>query len=312
MEAAMHIPDGFLDAKTVVATGVLAAAGLGTAVRKMRFESAPRRVPVIGLSAAFIFAAQMLNFPVAGGTSGHLTGAVLAVVLIGPWAATVAIAAVLILQCFLFADGGVTALGANIFNMAVLAPAVGCVVYFPLRRLFSGTRGMLFSAAFAAWVSTVAASIACAGELAVSGAVAWKVAFPAMAGVHMLIGLGEAAITALVLAAVARLRPELMRDDAPAAGVVAAAVQGLVVALGLAIFVAPFACAWPDGLEKVAARLGFESAAVSARIVSAPMRDYAFPGFHRIGPSTAAAGAAGTLAAFVLSYLLARGLTKGK
>ena len=128
----------------------------------------------------------------------------------------------------------------------------------------------------------------------------------------MLIGLGEAAITALVLAAVARLRPELMRDDAPAAGVGAAAVQGLVVALGLAIFVAPFACAWPDGLEKVAARLGFESAAVSARIVSAPMRDYAFPRFHRIGPSTAAAGAAGTLAAFVLSYLLARGLTKGK
>jgi cobalt/nickel transport system permease protein len=308
----MHIPDGFLDAKTVVVTGVLAAAGLGTAIRKMRFESAPRRVPVIGLSSAFIFAVQMLNFPVAGGTSGHLIGVVLAVVLIGSWAATVAIASVLILQCFLFADGGVTALGANIFNMAVLAPAVGYAVYFPLRRLFSGTRGMLFAAAFAAWVSVVAASIACAGELAVSGTVAWKVAFPAMAGVHMLIGLGEAAITALVLAAVARLRPELMREEAPAAGYGAVAIQGLLVALGLAIFVAPFACAWPDGLERVAARLGLESAAASAWIVSPPMRDYAFPGLRRIGLSTAAAGAAGTLAAFGLSYLLARALTKRK
>ena len=304
----MHIPDGFLDAKTIAATGVLAAAGLGTAVHKMRLQSEPRRVPVTGLLAAFLFAAQMLNFPVAGGTSGHLIGAVLAVVLVGPWAATTAIAAVLILQCFLFADGGVTALGANVFNMAVLAPAVGCAVYSPLRRFISGTRGILFAAAFAAWVSVVAASVACAGELAASGTVAWKVAFPAMAGVHMLIGLGEAAITALVLATVARLRPELLKSDSPAKDYGAAALQGLLVALGLAIFIAPFACGWPDGLEKVAARLGFASA--EGPLLHAPLPQYSIPGIHWTGLSTALAGAAGTLAAFALSYFLSKALTR--
>jgi cobalt/nickel transport system permease protein len=300
-----------LDAKTILATSALAAGGVGAAVRKLRLDSSPRQVPIIGLSAAFIFAAQMLNFPVAGGTSGHLIGAVLALVLLGPWAATVAISSVLILQCFIFADGGVTSLGANMFNMAVLAPAVGYAVYTPLRRFSGGTRGMLFAAAFAAWVSTVAASIACAGELAASGTVAWKVAFPAMAGVHMLIGLGEAAITALVLSAVTASRPELMRTDAPATEYRAVAFQGVLVALGLAIFVAPFACAWPDGLEKVAARLGFGSAA-AAPLLRAPLPDYAVPGLHRVGLSTAAAGAVGTMAAFTLSYFLARTLARGR
>ena len=305
----MHIPDGFLDAKTIAATSILAAAGLGTAVHKMRLQTEPRRVPVVGLLAAFIFAAQMLNFPVAGGTSGHLIGAVLAVVLVGPWAATTAIAAVLILQCFLFADGGVTALGANVFNMAVLAPAVGYAVYAPLRRLVPGMRGMLFAAAFAAWVSTVAASVACAGELAASGTVAWKVAFPAMAGVHMLIGLGEAAITALVLAAVAAARPELIQADA-ATEYGAVAFQGLLAAVGMAIFVAPFACSRPDGLEKLAARLGFASA--EGTLLHAPLPQYSIPGLRWTGLSTALAGAAGTLAAFALSYAMARTLSSRK
>lgn len=307
----MHIPDGFLDAKTIIATSALAAGGVGVAVRKLRFDASPRRVPIIGLAAAFIFAAQMLNFPVAGGTSGHLIGAVLAVVLLGPWAATTAITSVLILQCFLFADGGVTALGANVFNMAVLAPAVGRAVYFPLRRFFPGRRGMIFAAAFAAWVSTVAASIACAGELAVSGTAAWKVAFPAMAGVHMLIGLGEAAITALVLAAVTRLRPELMTSaEADSGDSGAIAFQGLLAALGLAVFLAPFACPWPDGLERIAIRLGFKTAAASAPLLCAPLSGYAVPGLHWTGFSTAVAGASGTLAAFALSYFLARALTR--
>ena len=136
----------------------------------------------------------MLNFPVAGGTSGHLVGSVLAAALLGPGAAVIALTAVLVVQCFVFADGGVLALGANIFNMGVVGALVGYALYRAVhRQLGGGLRGAVAAAAFASWVSTVLAAVCCAGELAVAGTVPWRVAFPAMAGVHMLIGVGEAA-----------------------------------------------------------------------------------------------------------------------
>src|SRR5512141_3014809 len=134
----MHIPDGVLDAKTAVTTAALSAAGLAYAVRRVRVAFPPRRVPLIGLAAAFIFAAQMLNFPVAGGTSGHLMGSVLAAILLGPSAAIMAMSAVLILQALLFNDGGITALGANLFNMALLAPVAGFALYRLLARMLGG------------------------------------------------------------------------------------------------------------------------------------------------------------------------------
>ncbi|MFH0907630.1 MAG: energy-coupling factor ABC transporter permease [bacterium] len=309
----MHIPDGFLDAKTAVATGVMAAAGLGLAVRQVRRSFPPRRIPLIGLAAAFVFAAQMLNFPVAGGTSGHLIGAVLAAVLLGPSAAAIALSAVLILQCFMFADGGVTALGANIFNMGIIATGVGYGVYLLVRR-FAGTelRGTLLATAFAAWCSTMVASIACAGQLAMSGTVAWGVAFPAMAGIHALIGIGEALITTLVVASVARTRPELMleRQESEARPEYGALLgQGLLVSLGLAAFVAPFACGWPDGLEKVAGALGFEHKAATEPMFASPLPDYAVPGFNSDAAGTVIAGLIGTAVAFALAYLLARAMT---
>src|ERR1035437_1150868 len=130
----MHIPDGVLDPKTAVATGVLAVAGLGLALRVARRTLPARKVPLLGLSAAFVFAAQMLNFPVAGGTSGHLVGGVLVAALLGPSAAVIALAAVLIVQCFMFADGGITALGANIFNMGIMGSVVGWMIYALLAR----------------------------------------------------------------------------------------------------------------------------------------------------------------------------------
>jgi len=312
----MHIPDGFLNAKAAAATGVLATAGLGMALRHVRRTLPARRVPLIGLASAFVFAAQMLNFPVAGGTSGHLIGAVLATVLLGPSAAVLVLSSVLILQCFLFADGGVTALGANIFNMAIVAPGVGYGVYILVRRMAGeGLRGLLFATAFAAWCSTVAASIACAGQLALSGTVAWGVAFPAMANIHMLIGVGEALITTLVVAALYRARPELLPDRLPSRpqpryGELAA--YGLLVAIGLAVFVAPFACGWPDGLEKVAVALGFESRAAMKPLVPSPLPDYAVPGVNSAVLSTVLAGCMGTLAAFASAYLLARFLTPHK
>jgi cobalt/nickel transport system permease protein len=306
----MHIPDGFLDGKTALAGGAMAALGLGVALRGVRRTLPPGRVPLIGLAAAFVFAAQLLNFPVGGGTSGHLVGATLVAVLLGPSAAVVVMSTVLILQCLMFADGGLTALGANVFNMALVAPVAGYGVYRGVGAVSrDGLRGRLVATGFAAWVSTVGAAVVCAGELAASGTVAWRVAFPAMAGVHMVIGLGEAAITTLVIAALARARPELLPDPAtePGPRYAALAAYGLLLSLGLVVFVAPFASGWPDGLAKVAAALGF--AARETQVAPAPLPGYAVPGLGVSVSGTVLAGTLGTAAAFAAAYLLARVLT---
>ena len=297
----MHIPDGFVDAKTAVAASVLSVVGLGCALGRVRRELPLRRVPLLGLGAAFVFAAQMVNFPVIGGTSGHLVGGALIAALLGAPAAVVVMTTVLIAQCFLFADGGVTALGTNIFNMALVAPVVGGAVYRGVCRILSGLRGQVAAVAFAGWCSTVAASLGCAGQLAWSGTVAWSVAFPAMTGVHMLIGIGEGAISALVFYAVAKARPELT-TNAPAQPARSFVGYGLLVAIGIALFVAPFACPWPDGLEAVAAKLGFEH--VAKESMAAPMTNYVMPGVGSVGVATALAGIVGALVAFVLAVVL--------
>lgn len=307
----MHVPDGFLDAKTTAVTLALGALGLGWAARRARASLPPRKIPLLGLAAAFVFAAQMLNFPVAGGTSGHLLGGVLAAVLLGPSAGVVVIASVLVVQCLVFADGGLLALGANIFNMAVVGAAGGYGVYALVRRRAPGLRGRLMAAAFASWCSVVLASSACAVELAASGAVAWNVVFPAMAGIHMLIGVGEAVITALVLVAVSVTRPELLGDEAqpvPAKRYASALVYGLLIALGLAVLVSPFASPSPDGLEKVAEMLGFGGRAAETPLVPSPIPDYEMPGMASPTRATAAAGAVGTVIMFGVAYLLARRL----
>jgi len=307
---AMHIPDGFLDSKTAIATAFLAAAGLGIALRQTRAHLPQRRVPLLGLAAAFVFAAQMINFPVAGGTSGHLIGAVLAAVLLGPSAAVIVMSAVLIVQCLMFADGGLSALGANIFNMGVLGAVCGWAIYRAVSRMFRGLFGRVLGAAFAAWCSTVIAAVACAGELVVSHTVNWTVALPAMAGIHMLIGIGEGLVTALVLTAIARVRPELLQPDngsEPVRRYGALVGYGILIALGLALFVSPLASRWPDGLDRVAEALGFETKAVSP-ILPVPIPDYEVPGFHWSTLGTSLAGAAGTVVVFFLAWLLARAL----
>lgn len=304
----MHIPDGFIDGKTAVATAALAVTGVGFALRQVRRELPPRKVPLLGLAAAFLFAAQMLNFPVAAGTSGHLIGGVLVAALLGTSAAVVVVTTVLIVQCFLFADGGVSALGANMFNMAILAVAGGSGIYRLLTGWLPGSRGQVTAIAFAGWFSTVLASISCAGQLALSGTVAWSASFTAMAGVHMFIGIGEGLISALVLLSIQRTRPDLIGNGAKpngAAGWGECAGFGLLVALGLAVFVAPFACSWPDGLEFVAGKLGFEHQAVQP-VLPAPVPDYEMPGVKWSAGATALAGAAGSLVVFGLALLLGR------
>jgi cobalt/nickel transport system permease protein len=224
----------------------------------------------------------------------------------------IVITAVLVLQCLVFADGGLTALGANVFLMALVAPFTAAAVMAAVRRVAGdGWRARLLGASFGAWCSLMATSLVCAGQLAMSGVVAWHVAASAMAGVHALIGLGEAAITALVLSGVARLDPALVlgpererRAVAPSRG--ARLGWGLVFSLGLALFVAPFASPWPDGLERVAETLGFAHRAAAAPLRS-PLADYAVPGWSG-GVSVAAAGAVGVLGAFAVTWALAAAL----
>jgi cobalt/nickel transport system permease protein len=308
----MHIPDGFIDGKTALTAAALSAVGVGLALRQVRREMAPRRVPLLGLAAAFLFAAQMVNFPVAGGTSGHLMGGVLVAALLGPSAAIVVLTAVLIVQCFLFADGGVSALGANLLNMGILGAGGGYLVYRLVSSQMRGLRGQVTGVAFGGWVSTVLAAIGCAGELAWSHTVAWSAGFPMMASVHMVIGLGEGLISALAFAAIARTRPEIVAERTPASGGIlpgGVLAYGLLVALGLAIFVAPFACPWPDGLEVVATKLGFAQQEASV-VLHAPAPDYRWPGIHSAAGATALAGAVGTLLVFGLALLLGRILVR--
>ncbi len=308
----MHIPDGFIDGKTAVTAAAISVVGVGLALRQVRRELSPRRVPLLGLAAAFLFAAQMVNFPVAGGTSGHLVGGVLVAALLGPSAAIVVLTAVLIVQCFLFADGGVSALGANLLNMGILGAGGGYLVYRLVASRLRGLGGQVTGVAFGGWVSSVLAAIGCAGELAWSHTIPWSAGFPMMAGVHMLIGLGEGLIGALAFAAIARTRPEIVAERTPASGgVLPGGVlrYGLLVALGLAVFVAPFACPWPDRLETAAAKLGFDTLGVPG-VIRAPASDYRLPGVHSAAGATALAGALGTVVVFGLALVLGRVLAR--
>jgi cobalt/nickel transport system permease protein len=307
----MHVPDGFLDAPTLAATAGLATAGLGLALREVRRNLPPRRVPLIGLAAAFVFAAQMLNFPVAAGTSGHLIGAALAAVLLGPAAAIVAMTAVLLLQALMFADGGVTALGANVLNLAVIAPLAAYGVYRAVRSIAGdGPQATLLATGFAAWCSAMAAALACAAQLAVSGVVAWGTVLAAMGSVHMVIGLGEAVITMLIVAVVMRARPELVTSAVPAVQRTyrRTVAVGAALAIGLMVLVAPFASSLPDGLEHVAERFGFARLAEASP--PAPLPDYTLVPLAEASPwlATVLAGALGALVAFVVAWFVARAL----
>lgn len=208
----MHIPDGFLSTQTWVAVWILSAGGLGACIRKASRTLKDKIVPLMGVMSAFVFAAQMINFPVAGGTSGHFLGGVLATVLLGPCAGAIVIAVVLMVQCLIFQDGGLTALGANIFNMSFMGAMGGYYIYRFCKRMF-GKTGILAAVAVASWLSVILASSACSLQLAVSGTSSLKVVLPAMLGVHALIGIGEAVITCLVYSFVLKVRPDLIYKE---------------------------------------------------------------------------------------------------
>jgi cobalt/nickel transport system permease protein len=310
----MHLPDGFLDTKTLVATGALSTAGLAASWYRVRSQLPQQRIPLLGVTAAFVFAAQMLNFPVAAGTSGHLMGAVLLSVLLGPYAAIVAMSAVLLVQCFMFADGGILALGANIFNMAIVGVATGYPLFLLMRKLLPAQWGLLPSAAIASWVSIVASALCCAGELAWSGTAAWDKTFAAMGSIHALIGIGESAITCLVLEAIKAARPDLL-DESPQAAQPGArfstAALGVVSALGLVLFLSPFASTWPDGLESVGSTLGFSQRALESQQSAHLFSEYAFPGITSAPLGTIIAGTMGVIVVALVGMVFAQ-ITKRK
>ncbi len=208
----LHIPDGFLSFPVSAALFLLAGILVGIAVRQAGADQNESTAPLLGVLAAFIFAGQMMNFPVAGGTSGHMLGGALAAILVGPWAAIVIMTAVVSVQALIFQDGGLAALGANVFNMGITTAFVATIVFLALARLLGRERRALLIAAFVAAWSSVMVSAALTGvELAVSGTSPWSVVMPAMLGVHALIGIGEGLITVAAVGLVLSARPDLVR-----------------------------------------------------------------------------------------------------
>jgi len=300
----MHIPDGFLSVAVSLFFWLVAIAMVGLALRRAGQELGERQAPLMGVLAACIFAAQMLNFPVAAGTSGHLLGAALATILLGPWTGTLVLTAVITLQAVLFQDGGLLALGANIFNMAVVGVWVAYATYQTVRRL-AGERpwGIFLGGAIAAWLSIVIAALSCSLQLAISGTSPAQLVIPAMGGVHMLIGVGEALITLGALTLVWTARRDLLSGEAPQpAGRRAVYVGGLIIALLLAVL-SPLASTYPDGLEWVAEQQGFLEAAQEPPFQIIP--DYVFPGIPDQALATIVAGIVGTVLVFGVSLAIA-------
>ncbi|MDQ1010250.1 cobalt/nickel transport system permease protein [Streptomyces sp. V4I23] len=306
----MHVPDGFINAPVSVAAGVAAAGAVAVSLRGARRElggsavalpGADRTAPLAGLVAAFVFAVQMLNFPVAAGTSGHLLGGALAAILVGPFTGVLCIAVVLLMQGILFADGGLTALGVNITVMGVVTVLVAYGLFRGLVTVLPRSRRSVTVASFvAALVSVPAAAAAFSLLYAVGGLTDVPIGsvLTAMVGVHVLIGIGEAAITALTVGAVLAVRPDLVYGargltaplklrvggelvDAPAEPAPVAArsprkvwLTGLVTAFVLAGFVSFYASASPDGLEKVAADKGIDKTVEEHAVAGSPLADY--------------------------------------
>ncbi len=208
----MHVPDGFFDVPTSIATGTVAVGAVAVALRKANKELDERTAPMAGLVAAFIFATQMLQFPVGAGTSGHLIGGVLAAVLVGPWTALLCMSVVLLVQSLLFADGGLTALGTNIILMGLIPVAVGWLVFKVVTAIVRQRKGVAIGTATAALVSVPVAALGFVGlyEFGGTANIALSTLLSAMIGWHVLIGVGEAVISGLAVSSVLAVRPDLV------------------------------------------------------------------------------------------------------
>jgi cobalt/nickel transport system permease protein len=299
---ALHIPDGFLGPIISIIFWILTVILLAIATRRTQNELGERQIPLMGIMAAFIFAAQMINFPIAGGTSGHMLGGALAGIVLGPWAGMLVMASVITLQALLFQDGGLLVMGANIFNMGMLPALIGYGLYRSIVRQNRSVR--LSVAGIAAWLSVMAAALATALQLWLSGTSPLRIVMPAMLGVHALIGIGEALITVAALAFMLRVRPDMLETETiEARGGRGWIVAGFVVALIVVLF-SPWASANPDGLERVAEDLGFITLGLDAPYTLLP--DYTIPLLGETGLSTIIAGVIGALIVAAVTVGLGR------
>lgn len=315
MTLALHAPDGFLDAPTSIVTAIIAILIVGFALRQSRHQLSDKTIPLAGITAAFIFAAQMFNFPVAAGTTGHLLGGALAAVLLGPSVGTVVVTIVVVVQALVFADGGLTALGYNVINMAII-PAYGGYAVFRLFRkmLPASSGGVIGATGLAAWASVVMASIAFSIEwlFGATAPIPFDTVFGSMVGVHALIGIGEGLISALAVGAVLSSRPDLVYgaqdldraqlSEQKLAKTRTFVIGGTLVALVFAAVVSQFAAPDPDGLERVAEDTGFIDSATDHSLADSIFADYATSGISNEALSLAIAGIVGTLVTLAVAY----------
>ncbi|MBI3968050.1 MAG: PDGLE domain-containing protein [Chloroflexi bacterium] len=298
----LHIPDGFLNLPVSLLCWLVALPLIWLALRRSSGDLGERQIPLMGVMAAFIFAAQMINFPVVGGTSGHLLGGALAAITLGPWAAMLVMTAVIGVQALLFQDGGLVVLGANVLNMGLLTTSLGYGLYRVVAGQSLGRR--LAVAGVAAWLSVMAGALATSIQLWLSSSAQLAIVLPAMLGVHALIGIGEALITVAALSFIVRARPDLLAGaDAPARGGRGWIVAGLGVALAT-VLIAPLASSDPDGLETVAKNLGFSI--LAADLPFAVLPSYTIPFLGESGLSTILAGAIGAAVVAAIGFGLAR------
>lgn len=305
----MHVPDGFLSPPVAAGTWAAAATGLAAALRAERRDPAPAPAGMLGALAAFVFAAQMINVPVAPGTSGHLVGGTLVALLVGPWRAALVLAVVLAIQALLFQDGGLTAFGANLADMGFAGAFAGWAVAVLGARVVRGPRGIVAGAVLGAFVATLCGAALTALWLSLSGLYPLRGILPLLLVSHSAIGLLEAALTGAIVVTLLRWRPDLLGVRASGAGspgAAAVAVGFAGVALVLAAFLAPFASSLPDGLERAALDLGFAS---SARPLAPPPIEDSRALAGALGRwAPIAAGLAGTTLAALLAWLAGRGL----
>lgn len=327
----MHIPDGVLDPTVCAVTGGMAAAAVGYSMYRLRDSLAERTIPVTGMTASLIFAAQMVNFPlVVAPVSGHLLGGVLAAAILGPWGGCLALSMVLFVQVALFADGGWMSLGANILNMGVIGCWGGSLILSLVRGLIRDPmKAGVIGSIWGAWITVMLGAVAFCAEFAFSStASGYDLGrlFFMMLGFHALIGIGEAIITGLILKYLIQVRPDLVTGTSPesqsghnpagknpagknpARGWIGLTVAGLILAIVIVVVAAPWASSHPDGLEAVGEQLKFNDLSKSAWSVW--LDDYSLPWLSERweGVGTALVGLVGTAVVFLLTILLTRGL----
>ncbi len=316
----MHVPDGFFNGGASIGAGLVAAGGVGAALKETGRQLADKRIPLAGITAALIFALQMLNFPVLPGVSGHLMGGALAAILLGPWLAVLVTTVVVVVQAVIFADGGISALGINVINMAILTAFIGWMVFRTAMKVLPKTTGSVIVATMLAGIlSVIASALGFVLEYAIGGTfeVPMGTLLAGMAGVHSLIGIGEGLISAAIVGSVIAIRPDLVHGTAdyettrtltaPSKTSIGVFVAGgVAVALALVLFVAPIANPNPDGLQSVAADAGFEETATDHPI-RGPLAGYQVSGIKSERWGTVIAGIVGFAVISGIGVLISRG-----